>query len=130
MRINQLSTKLEISEGSALVRDLRHRYQKGKRKWRNLDLILEYVRKTDEEYRNSKPPAVGYEAAVWRTCTSFACNMAGKCIVGSKFLKDAWNLPREKGEMAPKERLELFLGWKLDPRVCVKAGRDVQTQTR
>lgn len=107
-----------MNEASPLVRDLRRRKQKAKRKWQKLDEILEYVRKTDEEYRNSKPSATGYEQVVWRSCTMRECNAAGKCQqaeTGTKFVKDGWRLAREKGETSPLERVQLLLALQCQP---------------
>ena len=104
MKINA-EGKLVVNEESPLVCDLRGR---SKRKWAKLDTILEYVRLTEEEYRNSKPPATGFETAVWTTCPSRECNRAGKCTRGQLFQKHAWCLPREKGDRQPVERLKLL----------------------
>ena len=111
--VQNIQGELEINNASPLVRDLRRRKQKARRKWAKVDEILDYLLRTDDEYRNSQPPAVGFEKAVWKTCTERSCNAEGRCVQGSPFVKDGWNFKRAKGEMIPKERLELMLDLQL-----------------
>ena len=111
--MQNIQGELEINNASPLVRDLRRRKQKARRKWAKVDEILDYLLRTDDEYRNSQPPAVGFEKAVWKTCTERSCNAEGRCVQGSPFVKDGWNFKRAKGEMIPKERLELMLDLQL-----------------